>query len=113
MLILSIVLFLMAVSLGFYLLINLLSDKNTHKKAALMHGALALSGLIMLIAYCLLHHVYSVSIIILCLAAVGGVFLFVLGHTGKKIPKPIAMIHAVAALSGLAILLLFVKQLYF
>lgn len=94
--------------LGLYLLTLILRDKQTPKGAAIVHGLFAVTGLILLIVYCVKHEASPIeSIIIFSIAALGGFILAYKDLTGRKIPKWLGILHGVTALAGFGFLLCF------
>lgn len=93
-----------AAVLGAAMLYYLLTGKHIPKGMAFAHGPLALSGLIVLIVYAITtthHHKHYESIALFSIAAVGGLVLIYRDLTGKKIPKWLAILHALLAVTGL------------
>lgn len=48
------------------------------------------------------------AVVVFALAAAGGIFLAALHFQGKPLPMPVAIIHGVAAATGLVLLILYV-----
>jgi len=108
MLLLALILFSIAILLGFYLLSFVLQNKNTPKGIAFIHGPIAAFGLIILIVYAIVHSPKPLlSILLLTLAAIGGLVLISLDLMGKTIPKIFAIGHGLIALLGFFLLVLF------
>lgn len=108
MLITAILFFALAALLGVYLLSFVLENKNTPKGVAFTHGPIALIGLIILIVYALFHNPSPiVSIILFVLAALGGIMLIYRDIVGKSIPKWMAIGHALTAIAGFVLLIIF------
>ncbi len=104
MVITAIVLISLAVLLGLYLISFVLKKKIPPKGVAIVHGSLAVIGILILIIYALTttsHHKHWDSIIIFLLAAMGGVYLFYKDIRHLKIPKWVALIHGALGLCGL------------
>ncbi|CEK11035.1 hypothetical protein [Legionella hackeliae] len=106
-LILAIIFFSLAAILGIYLLSYVLAEQNTPKGVAIIHGAMASCGLLLVIIYSLLYQPPTASLIIFLLAALGGIFIFYRDITGKKVPKLLAMGHGSIAVIGFILLILF------
>jgi lysozyme family protein len=105
----SIALFAVAAVLGLIVLLALLKKKETPKPVVLAHGAVAAIALVLLIVYGVQHpdHFPKVSIIIFALAAIGGFYLFFNDMKKKPGPVSVAIVHALAAVAGFVVLLLF------
>lgn len=108
MLFLSILCFIIAALLGMYLLSFVLQNKETPKGISFIHGPLATTGLILLIAYaCFNSPAPIVSIILFVFATLGGFFLILKDLTGKAIPKFLAIGHGLIAITAFGFLLMF------
>ena len=106
----SIILFAAAAIFGLLILIPLLQNKQTPKPAVFIHGALAATALIILIIFTINTAGDSpiISIVLFIIAALGGFTLAYRDLILKKPgPKGLAVIHAVAAVTGFLILLFF------
>ena len=105
---LSILLFSIAALLGIYLISFVLTNRNTPKAIAFIHGPVAAGGLILLIIYAALYKPAPIwSIILFTFAALGGFILIFKDLTGKKIPKSLALGHGTIAIISFILLLLF------
>ena len=106
-----IVLFSFSALLGFVLLSYVLRGKFTPKAFTILHGSLAVLGLVSLIALAL-YSPYKLwlSVILFVLAAIGGFYLLFKDIT-DKVPKSVAMIHGLVAVTGLVVLIFSVLQL--
>ena len=103
--------FSVAALLGFYLLVHVLRKKETPKSLVIAHGVLAASALFMLIFHLVKTGADIVQIVVLfILAALAGLVLFVRDMSGKSLPKGLAFIHALLALTGFAFLLVYTFQ---
>lgn len=106
MLIIIIVLFAIAASLGIYLLSHVLRDKHTPKSIALIHGAVAATALVILFSYVFLYDSSLLaSAILFALAAIGGITFLYCHMTGKFIPKWLAIGHGMTAVVAFILLL--------
>lgn len=105
----SIALFAIAAILGLVVLMALLKKKETPKPVVFAHGAVAAIALVLLIVYGVRNpgNVPMASIIIFALAAIGGFYLFFNDMKKKPGPVSVAVIHALAAVTGFVVLLLF------
>lgn len=104
----AIAIFGMVAIVGMYLLSLILRNKQTPKAVTIIHGLFAVLGVILLIIYCLSHHIRPlISIIVFIIAAVSGIMLNYRDITGKSIPKWFAVTHGLVAIVGFALLLIF------
>ena len=103
----AIAVFGLAAILGMYLISLVFRDKATPKGVAIIHGLFAALGLVLLIIYCIGNTPAPIeSLVIFCIAALGGFVLFYKDLTGK-IPKWLAVVHGLAAVTGYVLLLIF------
>ena len=76
---------------------------------ALLHGVLAASGLVLLIAAALTQPGFGglalVALVIFVLAALGGFYLFAHHLRGRALPSPVVLIHGGAAVVAFLALL--------
>lgn len=108
MIIAAIAFFSLAALLGMFLLSFVLKGKETPKAVVFTHGPLAVVGLVLLIVYSVEHKPGPIEAIILfAIAATGGLFLFYRDLTNKSIPKWLAVVHGLLAVSGFVMLLYF------
>jgi hypothetical protein len=108
MLISAIVLFSLAMLLGIFLLTFVLRGKHTPKAVAFTHGPLAAAGLVLLIAYAFQHRPAPIeSLLLFAVAALGGFVLIAIDLTRTSVPKWMAVLHGLIALTGLVLLLRF------
>lgn len=110
MLMIAIALFVLAAIFGLFALLAILKNQPTPKPAVFSHGAIAAIALILVIAYSVrtVGPYPMVGLVILIIAALGGFFLFFLDLQKKPIPKPLALVHPIAAVIGLILLIAFV-----
>ncbi len=113
MLILAIVLFLAAVICGLFLLTAILQDRPVNQTVRVLHGIFAALGVLILIVYMLnfmagQSSLLIVSLILLIVAAIGGLTLVMLAKKGKQIPKLAVIVHPIIALAGLIALVIYV-----
>ncbi len=98
----------MTAIIGLYLFTLIMRNKGIPKGATLIHGLFAVLGVLLLIVYSLGCETGPwVSIIILLLAALGGLVMNFRDLTGRKVPKWLAVVHGLAAVIGFAYLLVF------
>lgn len=108
MLFTAIGLFSIAAILGMILISFVLTNKNTPKGIAFIHGPIAAIGIILLIVYAFFHNPSPIiSIILFILAACGGFVLIYRDITGKSVPKWLAIAHGLTAIIGFVFLLVF------
>ena len=104
----AIALFAVAAMIGLYLLSLVLQTKETPKGLAILHGLLAATALVLLIVHMVKTGADIIQIIILfALAALGGFVLFARDLTGKSLPKSLAIIHGLLAITGFVFLLVY------
>lgn len=107
MLITSIILFALAAVLGLILLTKVLKDENTPKTVVYSHGAAAAIALVLLIIAYMNQGdtLLMISVLIFVVAALGGFVLFAKDLGQKTIPKWLAVVHALAAVTAFVLLL--------
>lgn len=94
--------------IGLYLLTLILQDKATPKGIAFTHGLFVVAAVIMLIIYISDHPPGPIeSLIAFIVAALGGLIVFYRDITGKKIPKWLAVVHGLVAVTGFVLLIVF------
>jgi hypothetical protein len=110
MLYVTIVLFAITAMFGVRILIGVLSNKKAPRPVVYSHGLFAATSLVLLIVYAFQNpaNYPKVSIILFVLAALGGFYMFYHDINDKPLPKPVPFIHALIAVSGFIVLLLFV-----
>jgi hypothetical protein len=99
--------FALAAILGMTLLYYVLSNKETPKGMAITHGVFAATGIVLLIYYITDNPGPIESLVLFVIAALGGAILFARDISGKKVPKWLAILHGLLAVSGFVFLLLF------
>ena len=109
MIYLSIALFAVAAVGGLFIFKALLQKQATPKPIVYAHGAAAAIALVTLIVYAVQNpaNYPKVSIILFVVAALGGSFLFFRDMKGTPGPVGLAAVHALAAVTGFVLLLLF------
>ena len=107
MLITTIILFAIAALLGVILISKVLQNKETPKTVVYLHGIAAATALVLLIiAYVNLgESLLFTSLLIFVVATVGGLIMFGRDITNKPVPKWLAIVHALAAVTAFIILL--------
>ena len=103
----TILIFAIAAVFGLIVLSSLLKNRETPKPAVYIHGLLAATGLVMLIAYAMSDGAKSVTvnITLFVIAALGGFILFGRDLMKKAGPKWLAIVHALVAVTSFVILL--------
>jgi hypothetical protein len=108
MLVTAVALFSLAALLGMFLLTFVLKGKETPKAVVFTHGPLAVAGLILLLVYTFKHSPGPIeSIVLFAIAAIGGIVLVFKDLTGKSIPRWLAVVHGLLAITGFVFLLAF------
>lgn len=103
-----VVLFALAALLGLYLISFVLQKKETPKAIALMHGLLAVIAFVLLIVHTLNTGADLIqAIVIFGIAALGGIVLFMRDIAGRSLPKALAVIHGLLAVTGFVFLLIY------
>ena len=101
--------FSLAAILGIILISYVLRNKPTPKGLAFIHGPIAAIGILLLIFYSFFNSPTPIeSLILFIIAALGGFILIFRDLTGKSIPKWLAIIHGLIAVTAFAFLLVFV-----
>lgn len=104
----SIVLFLVAAVVGIYMAARIFGGKVPPWAAVILHGALAASGLLVLL-YSLYIGPQPTTLMIgaglLVVAALGGFFMFSFQLQNQAPPKAVVVVHALAAVLGVVCLL--------
>ncbi|HSW69100.1 MAG TPA: hypothetical protein VLI69_02925 [Gammaproteobacteria bacterium] len=111
MLVTAVFFFLIAASLGAFLLRAILKKERTSKPVVFMHGSIAGLALLALVTYIALGHTAPLlitSLILFLLTAFGGLTLFTLDTTGKRIPKMLAIGHPILAVTSLIVLIVYI-----
>ena len=101
-------LFALGAIIGLYLLTLILQDKSTPKGVAFAHGLFVVIAVVMLIVYITNNPPGPIeSLVAFIVAALGGIVVFFKDITGKKIPKWLAVVHGLVAVTGFVLLLVF------
>ena len=108
MLTLIIILFALAAVLGIILISYVMQNKETPKGIVFLHGPVAATALVLLIIYVISNIGGPVpSMVLFIIAALGGVILVIRDFTGKGVPKGLAVLHGLLAVTGFVMLILF------
>lgn len=107
MLITTVILFALAAVLGLILFNKVFKDEKTPKAVVYSHGAAAVTALILLIIAYVNQgdSMLMISLLIFIVAALGGFVLFAKDLAQKPIPKWLAIVHALAAVTAFVLLL--------
>src|SRR6185437_13454105 len=98
MLAIAAILFAVAAIGGVTMLALHLRKDNLPLPLALVHGAFAAAGLVVLV-------LAVISVVLFVVAALGGFFLFALYLRGSKLPTPLILVHGGVAVVAFLILL--------
>jgi FtsH-binding integral membrane protein len=109
MIYLSIALFALSAVLGLAILLKWLSKKDASKAVIYSHGIVAVAGLTLLLVYAMQHpeNFPKASIILFAVAAIAGLYMFILDLQKKFSPMALAFTHAFVAVAGFLMLLFF------
>lgn len=101
-------LFATAALIGLYMLFLVLQKKQVPRAAAITHGLLAATALVLLIVDMVRYGADTVQIVVLfIITALGGIVLFARDITGKSLPKSLAIFHGLLAVAGFIFLLVY------
>lgn len=106
---LCITLFALSAVLGLTILLKWLSKKDASKGVIYSHGIVAAVALVLLIVYAVMNpaNFPKASIIVFVIAALFGFYMFINDLRKKMSPMAIAFTHALLAVAGFVMLLLF------
>ncbi|MBC8048426.1 MAG: hypothetical protein H7Y00_16625 [Fimbriimonadaceae bacterium] len=95
--------FLFAAMLGSRLLYAVLTDKPTPKLIVLLHGPIAITGLVLLIIFLSNTPSYylTFAVVAFIVAACLGVYMLIRDMRRKPGPKSVALVHVLFALVGI------------
>jgi len=104
--------FAIAASIGLTMIIKVFNNKKPKREVAISHGMFAITSLVFLILESIKNQDSSViSLIFFLVAGVAGFFMFYKDFFDKNrdvvasaVPKPVAIIHASAAVIGFVLL---------
>ena len=113
MLIFAVILFLIVVALGLGILPQILQERRPNKTVRALHGIFAASGLILVYVYVFafmasFSPLLIISLVLLTLAALGGLTLVILAQKEIYAPKIIVIVHPIVAVAGLFALVIYV-----
>jgi hypothetical protein len=109
----AICLFIIAAGFGLVILTAILRDQPTPKPFVLIHGPLAALAIVLVVIDVARGHAAGLliaSLIIFIVAAIGGFTLLTLDTLHKRIPKPLAILHPLIAVTGLIVLIVYALQ---
>lgn len=108
MLLTTIILFALAAVLGLVLITKIFKEEETPKAVVYSHGAAAAAGLVLLIIAYFNQgdSLLMTSVLIFIVAALGGFVLFGRDISQKPVPKWLAVVHALAAVTAFVLLLI-------
>lgn len=113
MLIAAIILFIIAAIFGLIILTAILKNNPTPKTIVFTHGPIAATALILVLIYLYYgpkDQLLITSAVLFILAALGGITLFTIDMSNKKIPKLLAVGHPILAVIALITLIIYVLQ---
>lgn len=112
MLYLAIGLFVLAAVFGLIVLTAILRNRPTPKPVVFIHGGVATIALLIVIFFIAQHQGSGpiASLVLFVVAALGGFTLFMIDMKQKPVPKWLAILHPLIAVSGLIALILFVMK---
>lgn len=106
----TIILFALAATLGLVLITKVFRDEATPRTVVYSHGGAAVLGLVLLIIAYINQgdSMLMTSLLVFIVAALGGFVMFGRDITQRSIPKWLAVVHALAAVTGFILLLIVV-----
>lgn len=105
----SIALFALAAVAGLTILVSWLNKKNASRTVIYAHGLLAAVALVLLAVFSYNHpeNFPKFSLLFFIVAALGGFYMFAQDMRGKSSPMALAGLHALLAVGGFVMLLIF------
>jgi drug/metabolite transporter superfamily protein YnfA len=109
MIYLAIILFTLAALLGLTILVKWLTKKAASRAVVYSHGIAAAAGLLLLVIFAVRNpaNFPRISLALFLVAAIAGFYMFSLDLKKKAHPMIIAFAHALVAVCGFVLLLLF------
>lgn len=105
MLTISLILFLLATIFGMILFTYIIKGRETPLVIAFLHGPLAIAALILLGIYAVNNSPgVLVTLILFFIAALGGFVMAIKDFNGEKIPRSLAVLHGVIAITAIGFL---------
>jgi uncharacterized protein with PQ loop repeat len=114
MLNIAIVLFLFAATLGVIILLAILKNRPTNKPIVVIHGILGGLGLLIALTWFAMGEItplYLTAIGILLVAITLGFIVFGIDISNMKIPKWLALLHPLFAITGIVVLIVYMTKL--
>lgn len=113
MLISALIIFVFVTSLGLGILPPILQDRTPNKTVRALHGFLAAGGLILIYVYVFafmtgFSALLIISLVLLTLAALGGLTLVILAEKKIYAPKIIVALHPLVAMAGVFALVIYI-----
>jgi lysylphosphatidylglycerol synthetase-like protein (DUF2156 family) len=108
--ILTLSLLIVAACLGVFLLTHVFLKKNVSKRIAIAHGLIAGMGLTCLLLYTLKHPAALPYLLLLAGAGLGGLYMFIMHHQRKSVPRFIPLIHGSIGLTGIILLIYYLYR---
>ncbi len=102
-----IALFTVGALIGMYLLSFILIKKETPKIVSYIHGALVGTALVLLVCYASANPGMTEVVVLLLIAASGGVTIIIRDIMNKPLPKWLAIAHGSIAVTGFIFLLVY------
>jgi hypothetical protein len=104
----AIAMFAIAALIGVYLISFVLQKKETPKAVAITHGLLAATALVLVIIHTVNTGADLIQVIVLfVITALGGIVLFARDIMGKSLPKGLAIVHGLLAVTSFIFLLVY------
>ncbi len=101
-------LFATAALIGIYMLTLVMQRRRVPRGLAITHGLLAATALVLLIVDMINTGADTIQIIVLfIITALAGIVLFARDLTGRSLPKSLALIHGLLAVTGFIFLLVY------
>jgi hypothetical protein len=109
----AIVLFIFAAIFGVIVLLSILKNHRTPKPIVVIHGSLGGVGLLIALTYLAMGNItplYLTSMGFLLVAITIGFIVFGIDISGMRIPKWLALLHPLLAVTGVIILIVYMIQ---
>lgn len=105
MIFVSMIAFILAAMFGLFMLFYVLGGNRPPRMLSLTHGTFAVIGLVLLLVSAFYISEFRIAAIIILLAALGGIYMFSFDLRQLQIPKKVAVIHGLAAITGFLVLM--------
>lgn len=106
-------LFVIVAFIGLFLITAILNNKRPPRPAAMIHGSIAIISILLLTVFTVLRptsYLLYATLGLFILAALGGITMFMIDVNKKPVPKMIAIIHPIVALTAFAMLVTYLIQ---